>query len=144
MMTLKILEDARQYPHLFSWNGPVDRQLLEGWLAKRGLTVPEELIELWSLTGGGEAFESESILNPVGDARIGDDLEGPNEVLRRRGLGSDLLVFHRGVGLSAIRLSDQSYVALGHYFQVETVFETLDEWYDGTIRKEFWSSYVGS
>ncbi len=62
MKPLKIVADSLRYPKLFDWNGPVERERLEQWLNDRGLKVPHDLEELWARTGGGEAFEGETIL----------------------------------------------------------------------------------
>ena len=48
-------------------NGSIPKERLDEWLRQRDLEVPSELAELWQETGGGNLFESETILGPFGD-----------------------------------------------------------------------------
>jgi hypothetical protein len=60
-----ILQDAQAAPHLFFWNGPVDRREIDEWTARRGWLIPDDLSEFWATTGGGEIFEGETLLRPL-------------------------------------------------------------------------------
>src|SRR5689334_12612290 len=108
---LPIITDAMSRPDLFVWNGPIEGRQLRRWLSKNALNLPEDLVAFLELTGGGDLFESETILGPYGDVELGDDLIGANISLRSEGMPAGYVVFHRGIDLSAIRSLDHKYVA---------------------------------
>jgi hypothetical protein len=53
-VTTVILAEAQLKPHLFRWNGPVDRGELSKWARQRGWRFSADLEQLWALTGGGD------------------------------------------------------------------------------------------
>lgn len=61
---LTLLDDARRRPELFVWNGGIDAARLDTWLQSRHLNVPGDLRFFWIQTGGGDFFESETVLAP--------------------------------------------------------------------------------
>jgi hypothetical protein len=73
-MNSLLQQDQGLRPLLFVWNGPISAERLDTWLGERGLEIPDDLVEFWRETGGGDLFESETILGPFGDKRLGDDL----------------------------------------------------------------------
>jgi hypothetical protein len=66
-MNTLLEQDSSRRPELFVWNGSLSKERIEKWLEERQLKLPEDLVELWQETGGGELFESETILGPFGD-----------------------------------------------------------------------------
>lgn len=141
-MIKSMLRDAEQLPRLFFWNSPIPRETLFKWLAERGLSgLPEDLIEFWSETGGGELFDSETLLGPFGDPHLGDDLDSVNPDFRE-GRTNPYLIFHTGCCLSAIRLSDGKYVQLDPVtYEEREEYEDLEMWYKKVIRDEYGESY---
>lgn len=134
--------DQASRPNLFAWRGPITRQALEQWTQQRRLRLPQDLLHLWCATGGGELFESETILGPFGDAALGDDVDSVNQLHRARGLSSDYLVVHVGSALTAIRLEDGHWVVLDPKTYSElSVFRTFNEWYRSILRAEFADRY---
>jgi hypothetical protein len=136
-------QDSIRRPELFAWNGPIAVADLDDWLNIRHLRVPDDLRELWQETGGGEMFESESILAPFGSEELGDDVDGVNRLHRDRGLPSGYLIFHvSGVGVSAVRLANQCFVLIDEDDYAERAeFESLEDWYDSMIRAEYVQTY---
>lgn len=140
---LTILSDAALRPDLFSWFGGISDNDLHQWLRTADLSLPEDLLELWRQTGGGDLFESETILrpnagSPPGGAWIpGDDTHSSNLAHREHGLSPEMYVFQEGTFLSAIRLSDQKYVVLGPSYEATGAYDSLDDWYRATLRAEF-------
>jgi len=98
------------------------------------------LIELWRETGGGDFFESETIVGPFGDEVLGDDMRGFNELHRSQGFPPGYLLFHGGLELSAIRLSDLKYVSFSHSYASLREFSSLEEWYEN-LRADFAELY---
>lgn len=142
-MSIALFEDAAKRPDLFNWNGAVGEEAVGRWLRERRWVVPDDLRIVWAKTGGGEMFESETILGPFADPALGDDVDSVNEHLRTQGLPPDFLVFHAGVGgYTAVNQRDQSLAQIDpKTYQAASSFPTFDEWYSQVIRAEYAESY---
>jgi len=144
---LILLQDAQRVPRIFVPFGAIPLAEIQDWSHRTGLVVPSDLIELWQQTGGGDVFESETILRPTvastpNSCFVEDDIEGINAAYVAEGNSCDLYVFHQGLFRSAVRLSDQRFVTLteGGY-TVKDSFASLDEWYVHTLRAEYGEQY---
>lgn len=142
-----LLQDAQRTPRIFSPFGAIPSVEIQDWLRRTELILPADLIELWQQTGGGDVFESETILRPTvpsipNSCFVEDDIEAINAAYAEEGKSRDLYVFQEGLFLSAVRLSDQTFVTLtkGGY-TVKDCFRTLDQWYVGTLRAEYGERY---
>ena len=141
-MITQLLTDESVRPQLFHWNGAIRRADLDQWLLENQIQVPHDLVELWATTGGGDLFESETILGPHGNVELGDDVLSVNATHRARGLGVDFVLFHIGLGLSAVRLSDGKYVSLSEDdYRVTAEYSSLADWYERAIREEYAERY---
>jgi hypothetical protein len=145
---LTILKDAEARSDLFHWFGAIERDEIESWMRTGQFSVPSELVELWSLTGGGDLFESETIFRPTSIRSSmpyfvagSDPVDSANEQRVRNGMPKSYLAFHDGLFLSAIRLYDQRVVTLTPKGQETGEFSSLDEWYLRTLRAEFSRRY---
>jgi hypothetical protein len=142
-----LLDDARRRPELFCWFGAIPKTELQAWLEEHGLAIPADLQSLWCITGGGDVFESETILRPnapaatTGFYEAGDDIETINASFRQAGCPEHFLVFHTGSFLSAVDLSGFRYVTLSESHAVISEYASLDDWYSQTLRQEFGSRY---
>ena len=136
-----ILADSAQRPELFHWRGQIPTSKIESWERENRLTVPPDLKLLWSTTGGGDLFESETILQPFGSSE--DTLVLPvSETCWERGLADDNYIFHEGFRVSCFRksgallitrnLSDLTYIA---------EFQDLNSWYRATLKAEYEQRY---
>jgi len=140
---LAILKDAERRPDLFHWFGPIERSQIESWLRSSGLVIPIDFLELWSQTGGGDLFESETIFRPTSIPSLmpyfvqGDDLAAANDQRTRDGMPKSYFAFHDGLFLSALRLSDQALVTLNDRYEQTAEYASLDEWYLRTLRADF-------
>src|SRR3954447_20759602 len=139
---LRLLEDALRRPDLFAWFGGIPQKEIEDWLLKTRLTLPSDLIELWQITGGGDVFESETILRPTVPSIpqsnfVDDDIESVNLYLETKGKPDGLYIFQNGGFLSAVQLKNQNFVTLTTNYAVEHEFHSLDEWYIHVLRTEF-------
>lgn len=141
-MTPTMRKDLQLKPQVFFWEGPTDSRQLKRRLQEEGWRLPEDLLKLLAVTGGGEIFESETILGPCRDAELGDNLFTCNEQLRGRGLPDGYVVFHTGMAVSAVRLADGRYVEFGlEDFEERGEYATLDDWYRKLIRAEYAERY---
>lgn len=144
---LAILRDAETRPELFHWFGAIDESKIQAWIQASHFSVPADLLQLWSQTGGGDFFESETIFRPTPIPSsapyfiTGDDLALANENRRRDGMPTLYLAFHDGLFLSAVRLSDQTLVTLSDKYKETGQFSDLNEWYSRTLRTEFAKRY---
>jgi hypothetical protein len=144
MKSLKVIEDSSLRPELFIWNGPIESDRLAAWLRRHGLdtSCPKDLQFLWQVTGGGDIFESETLLGPFGNVQTGDDVIHANEFLRRQGLPGRFLVFFVGLSYGAIDTVSGDYVELeSENFRVRRHFRSLDDWYVNTARADFGRKY---
>ena len=144
---LILLQDARKIPRIFSPFGSIPLTEIQDWLRRTGFVLPADLIELWQQTGGGDVFESETILRPTvastpDSCFVEDDIEGRNAAYAEEGKSGDLYVFHRGLFPSAVRLPDQRFVTLTvDGYTVKDSFASFDEWYVRTLRAEYGERY---
>ena len=94
-----IYDDARAHPLLFHWFG-ISEPAFEAWLKALPLRVHPGLVEFWRRTGGGDLFESETILGPL-VAEESDNVLEMNEYHWSKGLPRDMLLFHIGLNMTA-------------------------------------------
>jgi len=146
---LAILKDAAARPELFGWFGPIASHEIDSWLKQSNLRVPDDLRELWAVTGGGDFFESETLLRPTAVQssepyfiESTDFIDLVNQFWNSNGMSTDYLPFHRRAALqSAIRLSDQKIVTLDDEWHLIKAFSDLDEWYLVTLRHDYAEVY---
>jgi hypothetical protein len=134
--------DIARHPNAFVLNGPIPPAELETWLVARNLTVPDDLKRVWRETGGGDMFESETILGPYGKVELADDVDTVNQFHRKRGMPADWLVIATGMGeLTVLRMSVGEYANVSYdSYHVTECFVSLLEWY-ARIRNEIGPQY---
>jgi hypothetical protein len=136
-----ILKDARLRPDLFSWWGALSISSIEEWECTYSCHAPKDLRQLWSTKGGGDLFESETILQPFGVPEY-DQIEPSSQVLWARGLSSEYCVFHTGLGTSVFRkLDGRIFYIDSEDFSRMSPFQDLDDWYRATVRADFAERY---
>jgi hypothetical protein len=144
---LSIIQDAGRNPKVFCWFGAIPASEISEWLINSHLRLPRDLFEFWRVTGGAELFESETIFRPPVSSLpnqcfiSGDDTNSRNLSHKRNGLPDGLFLFQDGAFLSAVRLHDQKFVTFAKNYVVEAVFDSMNEWYEKTLRAEFGLRY---
>jgi len=139
-----IYEDALTRPDLFHWFG-VAESAFEDWLITLPLRVHPGLVAFWRRTGGGDVFESETLLGPLAN-HADDNVLTINEYHWSKGLQRDLLIFHTGFCLSASSVDSRRHrnrlisFRSGSY-EIERQFNSFDAWYQQTIRAEYAERY---
>jgi hypothetical protein len=130
-------EDAARWPRLFYLLEPIPPAELDAWLNKRNLTVPDDLKEVWRETGGGDVFDTQTILGPYGNRDLADDVDSVNEFHWGRGMPVDWLIVATGIGdLTVVKMPTGEYANVRHEsFEVTETFSSFADWY-GWIRKE--------
>ena len=96
MLVLDSPSNARGYRHILPSGNPTAE--LREWLRQNALAVPSDLIELWELTGGGDIFDSETLLRPTVTSIpngffVHDDIEGRNSAHAETGKPSEHLIY---------------------------------------------------
>ena len=139
-----IYEDALLRPDVFHWFG-VDRAEFETWLTALRLRVHPGLVSFWRRTGGGDLFETETLLGPMASDES-DNVLKVSESYWRRGLSPDLVLFHTGLCLSASsvdmrRHRNRLVVLKPESFEVAQWFDTFNAWYQNTLRCEYAERY---
>ena len=145
---LIILKDAEGRTDVLSTFGAIALEHIESWMQANSLTVPHDLVEFWSQTGGGDLFDdSETILRPTSIPSNypgfvdGDDVHSATQFRIRSGMSPSYLLFHVGSFFSAVRLGDQMLVTLDDKFQETSEFSTFNEWYLRTLRADYGEHY---
>ncbi len=139
---MTVYEDARQRPELFCWQGPIPPDRLDVWLEERALRVPSDLRDVWIRTGGGEMFETETLLAPCGAPSLGDDIDGVNMAYQSRGLPSNFLLFHIGLCDSVVRFPETDIIVFrAGSFIPQHHFASFEPWYQNVIRDEYAERY---
>ena len=143
MLPPSLERSAAVRPDLFNWFGPVEPDRLRAWTGARHLSLPTDLLSVWEQTGGGDLFETETVLAPIGDGPSGDDAGSVNAQLRERGLPDGYFVFATGTALSTIRLQDQKYVLLDESrgYAETGEFSSFEEWFQAVLLKEYGARY---
>jgi len=139
-----LTEDAQRRPELFRWYGRPEDAKFRAWLeSNRWLEqCPPDLLKFWQETGGGDAFETETILGPSGDMPSGDDVVAVNRAMRSRGMPERFILYHTGLLMSAVDTTQGDYVELDPAtFSVRRRFRSLEDWYVLTLRKEYGQRY---
>lgn len=137
---MQLLDDAVVKPQVFRWNRPVGAKAIEDWLTGRQWTVPTDLRQFWSQTGGGEAFETERFFAPLLGAQHDESVEQATSLAAGQGAPAGLLIFHQGLGLSGVRMSDGAYIWMQDN-QVSGEYSSLDQWYLAVLRSEYAERY---
>ena len=106
-MNTLIYSDIRYRPSIFCQAKSITTKELDDWLQANSCEITPGLRDFWLVMGGGEFFESETILSPHGDKSLGDNILARNQLLQKQGLSPNYFVFHVGLGYSAIRLADK-------------------------------------
>ena len=142
-MNALLQNDRAKRPELFHFLGPIPSVELDAWLNERHLVVPNDLKQFWREAGGGDLFESETILSPFGRSNLADDVESVNQFHKQKGMPAEWMIFHTGIGgLSVVQMPSGRYASVreGSY-DVQQTFASLADWYANLIRREYASRY---
>jgi len=142
-MIEQILRDQRRRPDIFHFFGAIEPDRLISWLRERRFTIPDDLRQLWCETGGGDVFETETILGPFGRTDLADDVDSVNQFHWAKGMPAEWVIFHTGIGgLSVVQTASGNYASVreGSY-EVQQSFASLADWYVSLIRPEYVSRY---
>ncbi len=144
MPTPTIYEDAISRPDLFQWFG-IGGAAFEDWLTALPLHAHPGLVDFWRRTGGGDIFESETLLGPLATDES-DNVLRMNDYHRSRGLPDGMLIFHIGLCVSASSLDrkrrrNQLVTLDPDSYRVISTFNSFSDWYHDVLRSEYASGY---
>lgn len=138
-----MLQDSRARPGVFFWNGAIERAELDAWLSQSGLKglIPDGVLAVWEATGGGDMFDSETILGPFGDVRLGDNVLAQRDWLRSRGLAENYIPIVDGIFFGAVDTDTGHIVELDRdTLEALQRIGTIEDWYK-VVRQEFGQAY---
>ena len=143
-MSTSIYEDALARPDLFRWFGINSREF-KLWLEALPVRVHPGLVDFWDRTGGGDIFESETLLGPLHPAEAENVLK-MNEYHWNNGLSEEMVLFHIGTFMSASHVDfpkhRNSVVTFKNdSYEIAKKFATFGDWYTKTLRAEFADRY---
>jgi hypothetical protein len=141
-MILQLKKDMSIRPDLFDLTGSIDNQTVDAYLEQES-RLPPELLHMWREVGGGELFETETLLSPAGSSVLGDDIVSVNTFHHRRGLSTQYIVFHVGVGgLTAYDKKEDVICQLdSERYDIIATFPSLDVWYSEVLHGEYARRY---
>jgi len=115
----------------FEYN-PVDKNVLFKELKKYNFSFPNELIHLWLELGGGDLFETYSILHPVhSELDWADDMITHNEYALSLGFDNEYFIFARDAGESAAfhKKNHKIVVFENQTFRKLKSYENITDWF---------------
>lgn len=141
-MKNQIFKDAKENPKLFRWNGSIKKEGVLKWFKLREWNITDEMIEFYCITGGGEIFESETILGLYKNQVFGDDLESMNKYYQNKGMSIHWLLFHIGIKNSALNMDTSEIIIFDSIsFKIIERYKSFSEWYIKFIREEYKDRY---
>lgn len=136
-MINQLAADMALRPDLFRWRSAIPADDLHAWLRETGLSALPALISLWSVTGGGELFETEELLDPLDDRNFG---VAPRTKDLREVIPAGSTVFHEGIWLTVITTDGQIEAVDRPGGRTRRRYPSLDDWY-ADIRSEYAERY---
>ena len=139
-----LISDIAAYPKIFFLQGALLDASIPAEIC--GVQPPDDLVAFWRRFGGGELFESETILLPtitdtaVLTAMKGDDVETVTAFQRTARPNLQGAVFHTGCRTSTF-LSGNVFLVFDESDKLIYSFNDLDSWYAAVPRKEFAERY---
>ena len=143
-MPSSIYDDHLARPDLFHWFGIAEPDF-DRWLRALPFRVHPSLVSFWHRTGGGDIFESETLLGPLATDES-DNVLSVNEFHWGLGMPRDFVLFHVGFVYSASHVDwhgheTQLLTLKRDSYEIENRFDTFSEWYTQTLRSEYWERY---
>lgn len=141
---MKLFDDIKARPDLFDLVKGVGAKDTKQLLLEAKLEgLPDDLLTVLDLVGGGEIFETESLLSPYGESDLGNNIVSENWMHYEKGMPRDYIVFHSGLGgLSAVDVSRGVYIQIGEDdYAVKSEYDSFETWYCNTLRKEYAERY---
>lgn len=86
-----------KYPRSFFPFGKVDSFTLDNEIRKYSFKFPDELVSIWKEYGGGDLYQTETILYPLQNDKI-DNVVDLNNAYWADGMPRNNFVFHIGTG----------------------------------------------
>jgi hypothetical protein len=139
-----LISDIAAYPKVFSLQGALLAASLPAEIC--GMQPPDDLVAFWRRFGGGELFESETILLPtIRETALlitmkGNDVETLTAFQRTARPNLLGAVFHTGFRTSTF-LTGNVFLVFDESDKLICSFNDLDSWYASVPRKEFAKRY---
>jgi hypothetical protein len=139
-MMEKLITDSKSRPELFHWVGPTPRAIVDRWAALTGASLPPDLVFLWTSLGGGDLFETETILS-LAEAPPDGLVDAVSSRYHQAGLSRKKWVVHTGYVTTVVEGETGLVEVIGKGFEVLENYSSLEEWYEQVIRSEYADRY---
>jgi len=133
MITQTVKEALKTNPSLLFAYGKIEETKLANELQKINYNFPDELIGFWKEFGGGDLFETETILYPLQSTNeLVDSLVPTNDFYHTNGLDNKYIIFQKNAAQLTVFDSQTDEIVLlstGNYV-VRKRFENFENWFD--------------
>ena len=133
MMTQIVKGALTDNPYVLFSYGAIEKQFLQRKLDTYSFQFPEELIQFWIEYGGGDLFETETILSPIpSDNEFIYDIEEINAFRYENGLDTKYLVFEEnGCEMAAFDKYTKEVVIISKSDnKIENGFKNINKWFE--------------
>ena len=133
-MTKTVKKTLRKKPYMLFEFGLPNKKELDKELKKHDFAFPKELVKFWKTYGGGDLFETETILYPLDtDNTEYDSMPLMNRFFEEKGFNNDYYIFHTNNStLAAFHKKTHEIVVFGNEltkFRIERHYKNIDEWF---------------
>lgn len=133
-MTNTVKKALRKNPYVLFEYGVPEKKELETELNKYDFKFPKELIKFWQNFGGGDLFETETILYPVDTDNIEyDSMPVINRFLCKQEFDNNYYIFHtNNATVTAFHKQTHEIAVFDNEprnYKIEQRFKNIDEWF---------------
>jgi len=132
MMT-QLKKEIKQNPRILSAYGALNKQLVISELAKYNFKFPTELVQFWIEYGGGDFFQTETILSPIhSDNEFIYDIIEINDFLHQKGLNENYIVFNEsGAEVTAFEKHTHEVAIISNKdYKIKKLFNNISQWFE--------------
>lgn len=132
MITETLQKELKVNPNIFVPYGRINKRILKNELQKYHFNFPKELIKFWINYGGGDLFETETILSPIpSEKEFVYDIKKINNFRHENGLSDKYIVFQENASeMTAFDKETNEIVILNKdKYEIEERFENINTWF---------------
>lgn len=132
MITETLKKELKKNPDIFVPYGKINKRILVEELQKYKFNFPKELIKFWINYGGGDLFETETILSPIpSESEFVYDIRKINDFRYKNGLNKRYIIFQENASeMTAFDKETNEIVVLDKdKYKIEERFENINKWF---------------
>jgi hypothetical protein len=132
MITETIKRALSENPHIIFPYGAIEPEKLKSGLSKMNYQFPKELFDFWVEFGGGDLFETETILSPIpSDNEFIYDIINTNDFKYKNGLSHKYITFQENASYMAAfdKETNEIVIIAKDNYQEEERFNNFNAWF---------------